>query len=117
MIGVTHELNQLRVASGPWDDGPWTIRFPLFHPRADRWDFWHLSTGPMLLRSDPNRPVMFYNGADKEACWKIGQIAFDEMYTHAVDRSDNALVVPRPVEPVYRDITFANSQVELGGGI
>lgn len=99
------------LASGPTADGPWTVQPPLFHPRDDHWDSWHLSTGP-LLRSDPGRPVMFYNGADKEARWKIGWIAFDEHFTRVVGRSQDPLVAPGAVEPPYRDIAFANSLVE-----
>lgn len=104
------------LASGPSIDGPWTVQPPLFHPRENHWDSWHLSTGPML-RSDPERPVMFYNGADKEGCWKIGWIAFDECYTRVVARSDEPLVVPGPVESPYRDIAFANSLVETGEAV
>jgi len=104
------------LASGPSVAGPWTVQPPLFHPLAGDWDSWHLSTGP-LLRSDPNRPVMFYNGADKHACWKIGWIAFDAGLTRVVDRTEQPLIVPGPVEPPYRDIAFASSPVETEGAI
>lgn len=104
------------LASGTSVDGPWTVQPPLFEPRDDHWDSWHLSTGPML-RSDPHRPVMFYNGADKEGCWKVGWIAFDETYTRVEARSDQPLVAPGPVEPPYRDIAFANSLVETNSTI
>lgn len=104
------------LASGPSVDGPWSVQSPLFHPRDGHWDSWHLSTGP-ILRSDPGRPVMFYNGADKEGCWKIGWIAFDERYTRVVARSDTPLVSPGPVDPPYRDIAFASSLVETASAI
>lgn len=99
------------LASGSSVDGPWTIQPPLFHPRDNHWDSWHLSTGPML-RADPDRPVMFYNGADRDAGWKIGWIAFDADYTRVLARSDQPVIVPGPVEPPFRDIAFSNSLIE-----
>ncbi|MGH2448731.1 MAG: hypothetical protein ACRDFS_09060 [Chloroflexota bacterium] len=103
--------SRVGLASGPSITGPWTVLAPPFEARPDRWDSWHLSTGPML-RTDP--PVMFYNGADEKACWKIGWIAFDAGFTKVMARSDQPLIVPGPVEPPYRDIAFANSLIEHG---
>jgi predicted GH43/DUF377 family glycosyl hydrolase len=103
--------SRIGLAAGPSFDGPWTNLPPLFEARSDKWDSWHLSTGPILYL-DPDRPFMFYNGADKGACWKIGWIAFDAGYTRVVARTDEPLIVPRPVEAPYRDIAFANSLVE-----
>ena len=59
------------LASAPDIDGPWTVGEPPFAPRPEAWDAWHLSPGPLLL-SDPARPVMFYNGATRDAHWRIG---------------------------------------------
>lgn len=72
--------SKIGIASAPSVEGPWTVGTPLFEARPDAWDNWHLSTGPML-QADPNCPVMFYNGATKDAHWRIGWIAFDADYT------------------------------------
>ena len=54
------------LLNGVWRDrseGP-------IKPRKDKWDSWHLSPGPVIgERSDT--PVMFYNGATKDAQWRI----------------------------------------------
>ncbi len=98
------------LASGPSLGGPWTVCAPPFGTREGKFDSWHLSTGPML-RNDPRCPVMFYNGANEQALWRIGWIAFDENLTRVIARSDHPLVEPSPVQPPYRDIAFANSLI------
>ncbi len=98
------------LASGPSLGGPWSVQAPPFGTREAAFDSWHLSTGPML-RTDPARPIMFYNGADKQGLWRIGWIAFDAGLTRVTDRSDEPLIEPSPVKPPYRDIAFANSLV------
>lgn len=108
--------SRIGLAAGPSISGPWTILPLLFEARSDNWDSWHLSTGP-ILDSDPDQPVMFYNGADKQARWKIGWIAFDAGYTRVVARADEPLIVPHLVKPPYREIAFANSLVEHGDEI
>ncbi len=101
------------LASAPNIDGPWTVGKPPFAPRPEAWDAWHLSPGP-LLRDDPARPVMFYNGATQDAHWRIGWVAFDAGYTRVVARSDEPLIVPPPQAGDATDIAFAASAVEEG---
>ena len=97
--------------------GPWTDECDPFLPRADSWDTWHLSTGP-LLTSDKNMPVMFYNGATRDARWRIGWIAFDAEYTRVVDRCIEPLIAPPPaMERTATDIAFAASVVLVGDQI
>ena len=86
--------------AGPWDEQP-----PPFAPRPDSWDNWHLSTGPLLL-TDPEMPVMFYNGATQDARWRIGWVAFDRGCTRVVARGIEPLITPprsptaaRPTSP------------------
>lgn len=55
-----HSLSSLTDGDGP--SGPWHEQPDPFGIRPGSWNSVHLSTGP-LLRSDPDRPVMFYNGA------------------------------------------------------
>ncbi len=69
--------SKIGIASAPAVDGPWTVLNPLFDTRADHWDSWHLSTGPVFYFDDAH-PVMFYNGATHQLEWRIGWIVFDE---------------------------------------
>ena len=103
--------SKIGIASAPAVDGPWTVGEPLFESRPDAWDNWHLSTGPML-QSDPNCPVMFYNGATQNAHWRIGWIAFDADYTRVIDRCGDPLIVPPTPKGSDTDIAFAASSVE-----
>ena len=103
--------SKIGIASAPSVDGPWTVGSPLFGARPGHWDAWHLSTGPMF-QSDPNRPVMFYNGATQDAHWRIGWVAFDAEYTQVVDRCDKPLIVPPTPQAGHTDIAFAASAVE-----
>lgn len=97
--------------------GPWTGSAPLMDARPDRFDAWHLSTGP-IVGAGTDRPVMFYNGANRDAKWRIGWVAFDPDLTRVVDRCHEPLVTP-PVdlEDGWTDIAFAASAVEDGDDI
>ena len=108
-----HSLISLAYSEGP--SGPWREQPDPFGPRPDKWDSWHLSTGP-LLRSDPERPVMFYNGADQGADWGIGWVALSPDLRTVVARSNEALIAP-PGGHGSRDIAFAASVVETEGTI
>ena len=101
------------LASAPDIGGPWTVGEPPFAPRPEAWDAWHLSPGPLLL-DDPARPVMFYNGATRDAHWRIGWVAFDAWYTRVVARSEEPLIVPPPPTGDATDIAFAASATEAG---
>ena len=103
--------SKIGLASAPRVDGPWTVQTPLFEARPDKWDNWHLSTGP-ILTSDMQRPVMFYNGATQDAHWRIGWVAFDADYTRVVARSEDPLITPSMLKSGYTDIAFAASAVE-----
>lgn len=97
--------------------GPWRHMPEPFGPRADAWDAWHLSTGP-LLTTNKEQPVMFYNGATHDARWRIGWIAFDAEYTRVTDRCIEPLIVPPPQsQRVATDIAFAASVVIVDGAI
>ena len=108
--------SKIGLASAPGVDGPWTVQTPLFEARPGQWDGWHLSTGPILL-SDMERPVMFYNGATRDAHWRIGWVAFDADYTRVVARSEEPLITPSMLSPGYTDIAFAASAVETDENI
>lgn len=102
----------LAIADGP--EGPWESIEDPFEIRPHGWDNWHLSTGPIVARpGEP--PVMFYNGATADARWRIGWIAFDENYSHVVDRCIEPMLVPPPPEQrAGTDIAFAASCLDDG---
>ena len=106
--------SKIGVASAPAVDGPWAIGQPLMEARPDRWDSWHLSTGPVLM-ADPERPVMLYNGATQDARWRIGWVVFDADLARVVARSDDPLITPPKPVGTDTDIAFAASAVEQGG--
>ncbi len=111
------EASRVGLAIGADVAGPWAEQPTPFVPRADSWDDWHLSTGP-LLTDDPAMPVMFYNGATRDARWRIGWIAFDADYTRVVARGIQPLVTPPPADDRgATDIAFAASVVVEDGAI
>jgi predicted GH43/DUF377 family glycosyl hydrolase len=113
---ATHDASRVGLAFGDGAAGPWTEQPTPFLPRKDSWDNWHLSTGP-LLTSDPDFPVMFYNGATHDARWRIGWVAFDRHLHHVVDRGLQPLITPPPVEDrTATDIAFAASVIVRDGG-
>lgn len=113
---AAQNASRVGIAAAPAVGGPWTVQRPLFDTRANRWDTWHLSTGPVLYTG--GRPIMFYNGATREAEWRIGWVAFDEFFMRVVARCEEPLITPPPLrEPGDTDIAFAASSVEIGDAI
>src|SRR3546814_12457713 len=82
----------LAVGEGP--AGPWHEQPQPFAPRPDHWDSWHLSTGPLLM-TDPDNPVMFYNGATRDADWGIGWISFNRDFSKVTGRCTLPLLGPQ----------------------
>ncbi|WP_294075919.1 glycosidase [Sphingomonas sp.] len=111
------QASRIGLAVGPGIHGPWEEQPVPFAPREDSWDNWHLSTGPMLL-DDPEHPVMFYNGATRDARWRIGWVMFDRDCTRVIGRGIEPLIVPPPAEErTATDIAFAASVVAGDGDI
>ncbi|MDI7776644.1 hypothetical protein [Asticcacaulis sp. EMRT-3] len=111
------EASRIGLAIGPDVDGPWQEKPAPFLPREDGWDNWHLSTGPMLM-DDPARPVMFYNGATRDARWRIGWVAFSPDCLSVVDRCIQPLLTPPPTSNrTDTDIAFAASAIVDQGNI
>jgi predicted GH43/DUF377 family glycosyl hydrolase len=105
------EASLVGLAIGPGAIGPWQEQPQPFAPRENRWDSWHLSTGP-LLTSHKDTPVMFYNGATRDARWRIGWVAFDANYRKVIDRCVEPLIAPPPrPDRALADIAFAASLV------
>ena len=106
-----NDASLIGLALGDGVAGPWHEQPAPFTPRVGEWDSWHLSTGPMLT-SDPDVPVMFYNGATRDARWRIGWVAFDRDCTKVVDRCIEPLIAPPPPDDRSgADIAFAASIV------
>ena len=109
------DRSKIGLARAPAVHGPWTVIDPLFEARAGKWDDWHLSTGPIIV-TPAGEPMMFYNGATRDAKWRTGWITFDSNYTRVLDRCGEPLIAP----PVHRhggdtDIAFAASAVVENG--
>ena len=114
---AAQNASRVGLAVGPDVGGPWHERPTPFMPREDGWDNWHLSPGPMLM-DRPDEPVMFYNGATRDARWRIGWIAFDRDCRTVVDRCIEPLLTPPPVEDrTATDIAFAASVIVQDGEI
>lgn len=113
---AAHDASKIGVASAAAVGGPWKILEPFFDARPRSWDSWHLSTGPILSGSEP--PIMFYNGATRDAMWRIGWIAFDGGYTRVLERGIDPLIgPPADREPGDTDIAFAASAIRGGDDI
>lgn len=111
------DRSKIGIASSPHVDGPWHVLEPLFEARPDSWDNFHLSTGPVVT-TNPEFPVMFYNGATQGAEWRIGWIVFDRGYTRVVARSREPIVLPHiKREHDDTDIAFAASAIDIDGEI
>lgn len=109
--------SRIGVASAASVTGPWRILPSFFDPRPEHWDSWHLSPGPVLA-TDPRHPVMFYNGATREAKWRIGWATFDETYNRVVARCEQPMITPPPPgKTTDTDIAFAASSVEEDGAV
>jgi len=108
--------SKIGLASAPKVEGPWTMLESPFAARPDLWDSWHLSPGPIIDADTPS-PVMFYNGATRDAKWRIGWAAFDPYYTKIADRPNEPLIVPPPPRRAGEtDIAFAASCLERENG-
>lgn len=95
--------------------GHWGDRVDALAARPDKWDSWHLSPGP-IVGLGGERPVMFYNGASKEAEWRIGWLIFDAELDRVVDRCGEPLIMPGETQAGWTDIAFVASAVEREDG-
>ncbi|URW75408.1 glycosidase [Sphingomonas donggukensis] len=104
--------SRIGMATGPSPAGPWEVIDDPFTVRADGWDNWHLSTGPIVQAAGAD-PVMFYNGATVDARWRIGWISFSPDFARVTGRGIEPVLVPPPAtDRAATDIAFAASTVE-----
>ncbi|WP_428327961.1 hypothetical protein [Mucilaginibacter sp.] len=104
--------SKLGKATSKHPEGPWKIKGEFLEAVKDNWDSYHLSPGPVL--SDVNgETVMFYNGSDDKARWRIGWVKLDEK-GKVTERSKDPLITPPKSKPGETDIAFAASAVLVG---
>jgi predicted GH43/DUF377 family glycosyl hydrolase len=104
--------SKLGKATSKHPEGPWKIKGEFLEAVKDNWDNYHLSPGPVL--SDVNgETVMFYNGSDDKARWRIGWVKLDEK-GKVTERSKDPLITPPKSKPGETDIAFAASAVLVG---
>jgi predicted GH43/DUF377 family glycosyl hydrolase len=60
---------------------------------------------------------MFYNGATRDAEWRIGWILFDDSYRSVIARGEEPIVRPPPPTGDKTDIAFAASAIQTGDEI
>jgi predicted GH43/DUF377 family glycosyl hydrolase len=107
------EASKIGMAAADNLYGPWTVKGPAIESRTDNFDNWHMSTGPVIGAGTAN-PVMFYNGATRDAHWRIGWAAFNRDLTKVTGRCDDPLITPRDLLEGDTDIAFAASAIEVG---
>lgn len=106
--------SRIGMATAPDLNSEWRVIDDPFTIRADGWDNWHLSTGPVVTVPGYD-PVMFYNGATVDARWRIGWISFDAGFTRVTGRGLEPVLMPPPdVDRAATDIAFAASALVEG---
>jgi len=107
--------SRIGVAATAVLGGLWEAQEDPFTVRADSWDNWHLSTGPICQLPGAD-PVMFYNGATADARWRIGWVSFSPDYARVTGRGLMPVLVPPPPEQrSATDIGFAASSIVEDG--
>ena len=101
--------SKLGKSSSTAPEGPWTIDGEYLKAREDSWDSYHLSAGP-IVQDSKNETVMFYNGANGQAHWRIGWLTMDEK-GQIKQRCEDPLITPPPNEGGKVDIAFAASSI------
>ena len=105
--------SQIGLAIGDGPSGGWLDRPDPVTARAGKWDCWHLSTGPILV-DEPGGPLMFYNGADRDAAWGIGWVVLSEDCLTQHERCVEPLIAPKRGDRGDPEISFAASAIRHG---
>ena len=69
-----------------------------------------------MLLGDPDRPIMFYNGATRDAKWGIGWVVFDHADNRILDRCQVPLIGP-PARVAGGTSRSAASLLDEGGTV
>jgi predicted GH43/DUF377 family glycosyl hydrolase len=89
--------------------GPWKIKGEFLKAVKDSWDSYHMSPGPVII-TQYDQTVLFYNGSDPEAHWRIGWAEMDDK-GKVTGRSKDPLITPPKAKKGETDIAFAASAV------
>ena len=108
----TGEASRIGLARSDCVSGPWDVGAAPFECRPEKWDSWHLSPGPVLAFGESR--TMFYNGASRDAKWRVGWIRFDATYSSVLERCDAPIIVPAAARGDETDIAFAASALAEG---
>jgi len=106
------EASRIGCATSESSHGPWRYVDCEIDPRPNSWDAWHLSPGPIIATATGTK-LMFYNGATRDAHWRIGWVELDPQCRHVTARTGAPLVVPPPTDGDRTDIAFLASVVEV----
>jgi predicted GH43/DUF377 family glycosyl hydrolase len=96
------------VADAPRIEGPWKFGNSPLVPRPNGFDSWHLSPSSAIRCSDGTH-ILFYNGASKEAVWRIGYALLDQSGTIVLDRPEKPIIEPFGLTGDDTNIAFAAS--------
>ena len=89
-------------SKGP--EGPWKIEGEFLKTREDAWDCYHMSAGPALV-NNLFQTVMFYNGSNPQAHWRIGWVEMDAN-GKITARSEEPLISPPASKPGQVDLSL-----------
>ena len=106
---AANNRSRLGKARADRPHGPWKIDGEYLKAREGQWDNWHLSAGPMITDAQ-NESVMFYNGSNELAHWRIGWVTMDSE-GNIKERSEAPLITPPPDHRGKTDIAFAASAI------
>jgi len=101
--------SKLGKATSTKAEGPWKIKGEFLTTIKDSWDSYHLSPG-QVLTDHTGETVMFYNGSDPDAHWRIGWVKLDDK-GKITNRSKKPLITPSKGKPGETDIAFAASAI------
>ncbi|RYU89596.1 hypothetical protein EWM62_14880 [Mucilaginibacter terrigena] len=104
--------SKLGRATSKKAEGPWKIKGEFLEAVDGNWDSYHLSPGPVLADAN-GQTVMFYNGSDDKARWRIGWVKLGDN-GKITERSKDPLITPPKSKPGETDIAFAASAVLVG---
>jgi beta-1,2-mannobiose phosphorylase / 1,2-beta-oligomannan phosphorylase len=98
------------VADAARIEGPWAFSGSPLVPRPNSFDSWHLSPSSAIRCADGTH-ILLYNGASREAAWRIGYALLDQSATVVLDRPEEPLIEPFGLTGDDTNIAFAASSV------
>ena len=106
---ANEKRSKLGAATSKNAKGPWEVTGEFMKAIKDSWDSYHMSPG-LVINLPNGKTVLFYNGSDPEAKWRIGWAELDEN-GEIIGRSIKPLITPPKAKKGETDIAFAASAV------